>query len=112
MFTLCFAFASKHQLFRKKDDVCTPRLYGADQDYNFTSCASAEVTSRIKYLSVTVKAASYTALTRALRGMPLAAGTSERLGSELTAAGGARRSATSVASSSRKDAQNAAAPLT
>lgn len=70
------------------------------------------MTSRIKYLSVTVEAASYTtALTRALRGMPLAVGTNERLGSELAAAA-ARGSATSVAPSSRKDVQNAAVPLT
>lgn len=73
------------------------------------------MTSRIKYLSVTVKAASYTtALTvpyTALQGMLLAVGTNERLGSELAAAV-VRRSATSVAPSSRKDVQNAAVPLT
>jgi len=111
MLWFAFTFCLEASAVSQKKTMYIPHLYSADQDYNFASCVSAEVTSRIKYLSVTVKAASYTALTRALRGMPLAVGTNERLGSELTAAG-ARRSATSVASPSRKDAQNAAASLT
>lgn len=76
-------------------------------------CASDGVTSRIKYLSVTVKAASYTtALTRLSPGDATRGRNQPTFsGSELTAAT-ARRGATSVASSSRKDVQNAAVPLT
>lgn len=98
---------------KKKKRLYIQCLYRADRDYNSDLCASGGVTSRIKYLSVTVKAASYTtALAPQLSG-----GCHSRqeptdiLGSELTATG-VRRSATSVASSSRKDVQNAAVPLT
>lgn len=70
------------------------------------------MTSRIKYLSVTVKAASYTtALALLSGGYHSRQEPTDILESELTATA-TRRSATSVAFSSRKDVQNAAVPLT
>ncbi|EFN67591.1 hypothetical protein EAG_16273 [Camponotus floridanus] len=88
--------------------AATPQLGPPDaslsrgyRDYNSDLCASGGVTSRIKYLSVTVKAASYTTALapRLSGGCHSRQEPTDILGSELTATG-ARRSATSVASSS------------